>query len=202
MANKVPANPITDKLLKNIQSNTERLISLSNQLLDFRELETKGFQIHFELKDISQITQDIVANYKVTLEAQHKKIDCTITKNIISYIDEDAYQKICSNLLSNALKYSIKHIELSLTTDVKNEILMLQIKNDGKLIPAEDYDYIFEPFNRLHHSKSIPGSGLGLALCKSLTLKLQGTLVYKVNDKKLNTFILTLPLKQTNTDEY
>lgn len=202
LANKVPANPITDKLLKNIQSNTERLISLSNQLLDFRELETKGFQIHFELKDISQITQDIVANYRVTLEAQHKKIDCTITKNIISYIDEDAYQKICSNLLSNALKYSIKHIELSLTTDVKNEILMLQIKNDGKLIPAEDYDYIFEPFNRLHHSKSIPGSGLGLALCKSLTLKLQGTLVYKVNDKNLNTFILTLPLKQTNTDEY
>src|SRR5690606_30707987 len=202
LANKVPANPITDKLLKNIQSNTERLISLSNQLLDFRELETKGFQIHFELKDISQITQDIVANYRVTLEAQNKKIDCTITKNIISYIDEDAYEKICSNLLSNALKYSIKYIELSLTTDVKNEILMLQIKNDGKLISAEDYDYIFEPFNRLHHSKSIPGSGLGLALCKSLTLKLQGTLVYKVDDKNLNTFILTLPLKQTNTDEY
>ena len=201
LISKIPSNPLTDKLFKNIQNNTNRLIALSNQLLDFRKLETKGFEFHFENQNLSDITQEILDNYKLTMEAQHKKFSCNISANIICYTDLDAYEKICSNLLSNALKYSHQYIDVSLTSNLDMQTLVLKIENDGNLIPIEDYDFIFEPFNRLHHSKSIPGSGLGLALCKSLTLKLQGELIYEVNNKNMNTFILILPLKPKNTDE-
>jgi len=197
LISKVPENPITDKLLKNIQNNTERLISLSNQLLDFRKVETKGFKFHFEQKNISQATQDIVDNFRETLDSQHKKLTDDIAENIQSYIDLDAYEIICNNLLNNALKYSKKIIELHLEKDEENRVLLLTIKNDGLLIPDEDREYVFEPFNRLEHNKSIPGSGLGLALSQSLALKMNGIINYNIDYKNLNTFTLRLPLNQT-----
>lgn len=196
LMSKIPANPTTDKLLQNIQGNTERLITLSNQLLDFRRVETKGFKFHFEQKNISLFTQEIINNFAVTLDVQNKKIECTIMENIECYIDLDAYEKICNNLLNNALKYSDKYIAVNLVEDSENKNLILTIKNDGKLIPEDAQNFIFEPFHRLNHSKSIPGSGLGLALCQSLTLKHHGTLKYTVEDENLNIFTLILPLNQ------
>src|SRR5690606_17253798 len=120
-----------------------------------------------------------------------------IVENIESYIDLDAYEIICNNLLNNALKYSKKIIELHLEKDDENSVLILTIKNDGLLIPDEDIEYVFEPFNRLEHNKSIPRSGLGLALSQSLALKMNGIINYSIDNKNLNTFTLRLPLNQT-----
>lgn len=199
---KIPPNPVTDKLFQNIQSNTERLITLSNQLLDFRRVETKGFKFHFEQKNISEFTQEIIDNFTVTLDANNKTIVCSIMENLECYIDLDAYEKICNNLLNNALKYSNTYIEVTLWQDFDKKELVLTIKNDGKLIPEDAQDFIFEPFNRLNHSKNIPGSGLGLALCQSLVLRHHGLLKYNVDSKNLNTFTLTLPLNLTYIYEY
>ena len=197
LIDKIPSNPITDKLLKNIQNNTERLISLSNQLLDFRKVDTQGFKFHFELKDISASTQELVENYKVTLDSQHKKLSSNIEPNITCDIDLEAYDIICNNLLNNALKYSYKTIKVNLQRDSVNCTLILSIKNDGILIKEVDREYIFEPFNRLKHSKSIPGSGLGLSLAQSLAIKLNGIISYSIDNENLNTFTLRLPLNQT-----
>ena len=202
LVQKIPANPVTDKLLMNIQSNTERLISLSNQLLDFRKVETKGFKFQFEKANISQFTQKIIDNFAITLDSQNKKLVCSIKENIACYVDLEAFEKITHNLLNNALKYSESYIEVILNKDEIKNTLVFIIKNDGKVIPVSDREFIFEPFNRVHHSKSIPGSGLGLALCQSLVLKHRGVLKYTVDDKNLNTFTLTIPLNQTHIYEY
>lgn len=199
---KIPANPVTDKLLQTIQNNTERLIELSNQLLDFRKVDNKAFKFKFEKKNIGLLTQDIITDFKVTLESQNKTLRSSIPQHLECYIDVEAYEKICTNLLNNALKYSHTYIEVVLQQDDKRESLILTIKNDGKVIPPDDRAYIFEPFSRLQRSKSIPGSGLGLALSQSLALKLHGTLKYEVDNKNLNTFTLVLPLNQTHIYEY
>ncbi|UIR54737.1 ATP-binding protein [Sphingobacterium sp. SRCM116780] len=195
LMDKVDRNPAIDKLLLTMQNNTEKLIELSNQLLDFRKVEAEGFKLHFETENVSQILQNILNNFSVTLLAKHKLLRINIQENIIALIDADAFEKICSNLLNNALKYSEQHIEVILEENRKENMFILCIKNDGSLIPKEERERIFEPFNRSKQTKNIPGSGLGLALTKTLALKHQGTLIYAPDH--FNTFILMLPLNQS-----
>ena len=193
---KIEHNPVTDKLLLTMQNNTEKLISLGNQLLDFRKVETEGFKLHFELADISSTVQQIINNFGITVQAQGKKMQTNIAADIMAYVDLDAFDKICYNLLNNALKYSSVYIQVNLNVDKQKNIFILTVKNDGTLIPSEERERIFEPFNRLKQNKNVPGSGLGLALTRTLTLKHQGSLFYDVDRLQLNVFTLTLPLNR------
>lgn len=199
---KVDRNQTIDKLLLTMQNNTDKLIALSNQLLDFRKVEAEGFKLHFESHNISEILQDIINNFTVTLAAKEKNLICHIQENIIALIDLDAFEKICYNLLNNALKYSEGQLEVRLEKDQIASIFSLTIKNDGALIPIEERERIFEPFNRLKYNKNIPGSGLGLALTKSLALKHQGALIYQVDPSDYNIFVLTLPINQSPNQHY
>ncbi|MNK61165.1 Sensor histidine kinase TmoS [compost metagenome] len=198
LMDKVEHNPVTDKLLLTMQNNTEKLIALSNELLDFRQVETEGFKLHFELANISQTVQKISNDFCVTIQAQGKNMQVLITPDIIGSVAIDAFEKICYNLFNNALKYSSKVIEVNLELDKQKNIAILTVKNDGALIPSEERERIFEPFNRLKQNKNIPGSGLGLALTRSLVLKHQGSLVYDVENFQWNVFRLTLPLNHNS----
>lgn len=194
LMDKVEHNPVTNKLLTTMQNNTDKLIALSNQLLDFRQAETEGFKLNFELENISETVQLIINNFMVTVQAQGKHMDAMITRDIMAYVDLDALDKICYNLFNNALKYSSEAIKVNLEVDKQKNIVILTVKNDGTLIPSEERERIFEPFNRLRQNKNIPGSGLGLALTRSLVSKHQGSLVYEVENFRWNVFCLTLPL--------
>jgi len=198
LMDKVEHNPVTDKLLSTMQNNTEKLIALSNELLDFRQVETEGFKLHFELADISQTVQKISNDFAVTIQAQGKSMQVLITPDIIGSVATDAFDKICYNLFNNALKYSSEFIEVNLEADKQKNIAILTVKNDGALIPSDERERIFEPFNRLKQNKNIPGSGLGLALTRSLVLKHQGSLVYDVENFQWNVFRLTLPLNHNS----
>jgi len=198
LMDKVEHNPITDKLLTTMQNNTEKLIALSNQLLDFRQVETEGFKLHFELENISQAVQKISNDFSVTVQAMRRNMTVTIAPDIMGYIDIDAFDKICYNLFNNALKYSSQDIEVNLAEDKQKNIAILTVKNDGALIPSEERERIFEPFNRLKQNKNVPGSGLGLALTRSLALKHQGSLVYDIENSRWNIFRLTLPLNHSS----
>jgi len=198
LMDKVEHNPVTDKLLSTMQNNTEKLIALSNELLDFRQVETEGFKLHFELANISQTVQKVSNDFGVTIQAQGKSMQVLITPDIIGSVATDAFDKICYNLFNNALKYSSEFIEVNLEADKQKNIAILTVKNDGALIPSEERERIFEPFNRLKQNKNIPGSGLGLALTRSLVLKHQGSLVYDVENFQWNVFRLTLPLNHNS----
>ena len=198
LMDKVDRNPAIDKLLQTMENNTNKLIDLSNQLLDFRKVEAEGFKLNFDSQHVSLILQEIINNFLITLIAQNRVLNQDIDPNITAFIDRDAFEKICYNLLNNALKYADRHITICLKSDPYKNAFILTIKNDGPIIPTADQDHIFEPFNRVKRSKSISGSGLGLALTKSLTLKHQGTIVYHTDESCLNIFVLTIPLNQSS----
>ncbi len=198
LMDRVERSPAVDKLLLTMENNTNKLIELSNQLLDFRKVEAEGFKLNFAPHNISHILQEIINNFAITLIAQNRVLTLDISQSIIALIDLDAFEKICYNLLNNALKYADHRIEITLKTDENTKTCVLIIKNDGAIIPPTEQQNIFEPFNRLKRSKSISGSGLGLALTRSLTLKHQGTLIYEVDESSFNVFKLILPLNQSS----
>lgn len=194
---KIPGD--AQSYLYTIEKNAQRLLSLVNQLLDFRKTELEGYQLSFIRLDIIEILEDICTRFKDTAEQQGKsfEIHYHIKKQEI-YADKEACTKIISNLLTNALKYASSRIIISL--DSKDNTFLLEVSNDGQIIPSEITEKIFEPFFRGESSEHQPGTGLGLPLARSLAEMHRGSLELTANENNTyNTFRLTLPVSQPNS---
>ncbi|WP_230981270.1 hybrid sensor histidine kinase/response regulator transcription factor [Echinicola salinicaeni] len=186
-----------------MNKNTDRLIDLSNELLDFRKTEQKGFLLSFTRIEIGQLIEDIFVRFKTSAEQQY--INFHLVKNEAPFfadIDKEAFTKILSNLLSNAIKHadSIVQVE-TIIAPIKGQF-QIQVSNDGQIIEADKQEKIFEPFYQLdgHENKrASAGTGLGLPLARSLAEMHSGKLYVDAKSNKLNTFVLELPIKQENT---
>jgi signal transduction histidine kinase len=180
-----------------MEKSTNRLINLTNQLLDFRGVETKGFRLTFDEHNISEILKEIYENYEVAARKQHKQFSmCLPTDPLFAFVDAEAFRKIITNLLSNALKYS--HTKARINVIPKSEdgsCFVIEVESDGAAIPEEMKEKIFEPFYRLKVTANKQGAGIGLALARSLVELHKGRLYLKSGISTSNVFVLTLPIK-------
>jgi ligand-binding sensor domain-containing protein/signal transduction histidine kinase/DNA-binding response OmpR family regulator len=184
--------------LKIMERNTDRLLDLTNQLLDFRKTETNGFSLNFVKTEINQILADTYLQFKTMAEQKNLSYELKQPATpLYAYVDLEAFTKIISNLINNAIKYAHTFVEIELEEhDERNESFALTIKNDGYLIPQELRERIFEPFFRMKESEKQTGTGIGLSLSRSLTELHKGNLFLNNVADDFNTFILTLPIHQ------
>ena len=191
-------NPEIGNNIRIMERNTNRLVELTNQLLDFRRIETDKFRLNFEKINITEILTDHFGSFQSSAEQENKKFDLiTPPKPVYACVDVDAFNKILNNLFTNALKYCSQQVTIYLhTCNEEDDNFTIEFINDGYLITAEMKEKIFEPFYRVTETKKQTGSGIGLALSRSLTELHQGRLYLKEPDNKVNTFILTLPIQQ------
>jgi signal transduction histidine kinase len=148
--------------------------------------------------NIIGLLQDIYQNFQPL--AQKRNLSYTIdlpATNVTAMADEDALQKIFSNLFSNAVKYAEKNVVIQLHPVKKEDTLFtIEIANDGPLIPSAMKERIFEPFFRIKETMKQKGTGIGLALARSLVQLHQGSLYLKDEPGiTINTFVLRLPLQ-------
>ena len=183
-----------------MERNTNRLIALVTQILDFRQTETKGFSLDFTRVNITGIMQETYLSFSAM--AKKKALTCTFTHppaDIYAMADEEALNKIFSNLFSNAVKYGQQNVNISLTQPGKEGgDITIEISNDGPVIPEEMKERIFEPFYRLKGTAKQKGTGIGLALARSLAELHKGRIFLDNREDGLNTFIFTLPNKYHN----
>ncbi|MEI9944677.1 MAG: two-component regulator propeller domain-containing protein [Chitinophagaceae bacterium] len=186
--------------LRIMEKNTIRLVDLSNQLLDFRQTEIKGFSLNLTKTDITELIEDAYLSFKPVAEQK----DLTFTMSTLpysqyAYIDTEAFNKILTNLLSNAIKYANAKVELELLPVQKTDsTFTLEVRNDGYLIPYEMKEKIFEPFFRLKETEKQKGTGIGLALSRSLTQLQNGIIGMKETENSMNIFFIKFPLYQPN----
>lgn len=180
-----------------MERNTNRLIALITQILDFRQTETKGFSIDFLKVNITAVLKDSFITFSAL--AKKKNLDYNIelpANEVYAFADEEALNKIFSNLIDNCIKYAGKKVLIRLLKeDYEHSNFTIEFENDGTVIPLEMREKIFEPFYRLKQSIKQQGTGLGLALARSLTELHKGKLYLKDSLEGLNIFILCLPLK-------
>jgi DNA-binding response OmpR family regulator len=118
-----------------------------------------------------------------------------------AHVDKEAFTKILSNLFNNAVKYSESYIHATLVVDSSQQeagIFKVRVVNDGQIIPESMRDEIFKPFVRYDENgmnKQTTGTGIGLALSRSLAELHQGSLRMD-NVSDCNSFCLTLPAVQ------
>lgn len=186
--------------LKIMERNTDRLIELTNQLLDFRKIETNSFQLNVVNTNITELLMERYTSFKTI--AEQKNIDLSIhtpDAPVYAEVDTDALHKILNNLFTNAFTYGRYKIAVLIYMEKERaDFFNISFSNDGQLVPSEMKEKIFEPFFRPRESQNKPGNGIGLALSKSLATLHHGQLYMNEPLNGMNTFIVSLPLSQQN----
>ena len=194
-----------------MKQNTERLLNLTNQLLDFRKTESQGFRLNFAKCNITEVLKE--THLRFTSLAKQKGLEFTLQlpeADFYAHVNQEAFTKIISNLLNNAVKYSEHyiHVFLEVTEGGENKVFCIRTVNDGVIIPREMREEIFQPFVRFNEKedgKVTTGTGIGLALSRSLAELHQGSLMM-LEGEEANVFCLSLPVEQDSviklTSEY
>lgn len=190
----VPADIRDD--LEIMDLNTNRLLDLVNQLLDFRKTETQGFRLNFVECDVVDLIRKTCKRFTPLARQRGIELTLDLPEKLYASADREGLTKIISNLLTNAVKYADTYIRASLTTEGSR--WMFTVSNDGEPVPPDMREEIFKPFIRYGQQNRTTGTGIGLALARSLAELHEGTL--RMSDTAAdNTFCLSLPLEHERT---
>lgn len=194
------------KQLNLVQRNAKRLLSLVNQLLDFRKMEVQEVKLHPSIGDIAGFSKEISSSFLDI--AEKKNIRLSYTSNIERleiYFDKDKVEKILFNLLSNAFKYTEENgtVSINLTykapvTDESDGTLAIEVKDTGIGIQADMHEKIFERFFQTDVPESMvnQGTGIGLAITKAFVRLHNGVISVKSQPGQGTCFTVLLPAKK------
>ena len=211
---KLSSNPQVIEQLHFVERNSRHLLSLVNQLMDFRKVESGKIDIVRTPGNLPNFIDELLKPFEVfasersiRLEKRYRLNDPTIM------FDEEAMTKVISNLLSNAIKFTPNNGNVTIyisslnDPDTANEKLFISVKDTGTGIAEEDLSKIFNRFYQSKGHVKYPvygqsGTGIGLYLCKRI-VSLQGGRIHVKNNKKQGAaFRVLLPLlrKEKNDD--
>jgi signal transduction histidine kinase/AraC-like DNA-binding protein len=192
-----------------IQRNALRLQRLINQLLDISRLEAGKLKLNAREYDIIAITRAIIANFES--HANRRNISLTFHSSLKFqnvYLNFDKFEKILTNLLSNAFKFSDDDTAISITLETISDstgsfnegYIRLCIQDQGIGVKEENIEKIFQRFYQVDDTatRGYEGSGIGLALVKEMVDLHYGTINVKSEPGKGTTFIVCLPLGKSH----
>ncbi|MFW5762097.1 MAG: ATP-binding protein, partial [Cyclobacteriaceae bacterium] len=198
MLQKTRADKEDQKYFKILKSNSDKLYHLTNELLDLRKIDEGKYTLHKTTDDLLPFLQEIISRFTSLVET--KKINLTFESNCKSIFwefDLTALDRIVSNIISNAIKFTEYKGEIHIACSLKErknkpDQVIIKIKDTGRGIARDDLNEIFKPFyqTRSTESQTIPGTGLGLALVKELCDLHEGKIKVKSKPGKGSTFSL------------
>ncbi|WP_241664831.1 hybrid sensor histidine kinase/response regulator transcription factor [Seonamhaeicola maritimus] len=189
--------------------NTNYLLRLVNQLLDFRKINQGKMRLVLRNTNIVSFIKDIGEPFQFI--AHKQDIDFNIKsphKSIQTWFDHDALEKIIKNLLSNAFKFTPAggEVEINIAREIDesantSDFVVIEVKNTGAGISKEDVENIFNRFytkkDKSKNSNFQSGAGIGLAFTKNLINFHQGTIAVESEPNESTTFVVKLPQKKT-----
>lgn len=183
-----------------IERNVNRLAELTNQLLDFRKIETGTMKIEVAQGDIVQFIKSISERFMPLAESKEISVQLSLPlKPIDSWFDADKVDKVVSNLLSNALKFTPQKGKIQIRIEQNQQIggnFLFSVTDSGIGIAPEHTNTIFDRFFQVDNSNKskFQGTGIGLALAKDLVTLFHGNISVESTIGKGSTFIVDMPI--------
>ena len=195
-----------DKYLSVIDKNVDYLLGVTNELLDFQKMESGVVQLHLKKQDIVRLLHDIYNQFVGLAELKHITLTLVIPEQfrLEAVVDVDKVSKIIVNLVSNAMKYARRRIDVRIKKQ-DDATFCIVVDDDGPGIPFKEKEKVFQAFYQLADSKASLGTGLGLAYSRSLAENCHGSLNVDSGAYGGAAFILMLPVccqeeKEETTD--
>jgi len=182
---------------------SENLLGMILNLLDVRRMEEGKLRLHCEEFVIGEIIGGVVEKHKTLIKQRGIEVKLVIDETVSTWIaDQSLMERVLSNLLTNAIEYSHREGEVEIVSmyHQKTKQLRVEVKDDGKGIPREFHQKIFEKFSQVYSDYPYKrhSTGLGLTFCKMAIEAHQGKIWVESEEGKGSKFILLLPLSQVN----
>ncbi len=213
-------NPNADNWLPKVQlaaRNSHKMLHLVNELLDLAKLESGAMRVEYRKGYIGDILRPVVESFAGAAESKNIQLQLSVPENDIQgAFDQDKLEKICFNLISNALKFTPAGGTIQITamnTAGNTEItagnmqtgngLLLSVKDNGKGIAPADLPYIFDRFYQATDvaERGQIGTGVGLALSRELAELMGGKISVESRIGQGTVFYLRLPLIQSASED-
>jgi signal transduction histidine kinase/DNA-binding response OmpR family regulator len=180
-----------------IYRNANKLLGLVNQLLDVSKLESGTMKLRTVPQNIVPLVKALALSF--TSYAERKRITLTFNSTedeIRAYIDKDKIEKIITNILSNAFKFTPEGGRIDVAVTREKDLVNVSISDTGTGIPAQKLPKIFDRFYQVDgsHTKEQEGTGIGLSLTKELVELHKGTIEVESTEGKGTTFTIRIPL--------
>ena len=179
-----------------VRRNTQRLLQLVNQLLDFRKIEVGKMAVHATEGNLVSFVREIVEVFAQPARGRGVQLRFVPEAPVLrAWFDGNILDKVFFNLLSNALKFTPDHglITVSLQSRDEGRSLQVSVTDTGRGISDQDRSHIFEWFYQGDQGAVAKGSGMGLALAHGLVRLHQGQLTFSSQPGRGSTFTVTLP---------
>ncbi len=180
--------------LKTMRRNTDRLLELVNQLLDLSKLDSGKMKLQIIKGDVLQLLKILTGSFESMAERKgiHYHVHFPEQTHIV-FFDKDKLEKIFSNLLANAFKYTPEQGSVSVMVDAEEGRLRFSIEDNGPGISKKELDKIFDRFYQVEGTED-KGSGIGLALVKELVDLYRGQISVSSEPGKGSRFKVSLPI--------
>jgi PAS domain S-box-containing protein len=191
---KAEMQPNREKHLSTIKNKVDYLNRILTEFLSIERLDSGKVNYKFSHFKLSKVVNEVIYNANLLLKIGQRIIYPKNIDEIDLYHDEKIIELIMSNLLHNAIKYSSENTIIDIEIKVKNNWLIIQIKDEGIGIPVEEQNHIFERYFRAENALTLQGTGIGLNIVKGHIDKFGGDISF-ISAKNLGTtFTIKLPL--------
>lgn len=188
-----------NELLKIVERNSTKMLELVNQVLDFAKIKAGKLEVKNEITNVPLFTQDTLEIFQALAKQKNIKIDLeNQMKTAVVGIDSDKFYKILSNLVSNAIKYSTEGGLIKVSVSGNNQVLQLNVTDNGIGIQKNDLNRVFDKFFQVDATttRKGEGTGLGLAFVKELVELMNGQINLESTYGKGSSFKVTLPVNK------
>ena len=174
--------------------NTQRLTRLINDVLDLERMESDRVTMFMQICNLAELMTQATQAMQTMADAQTIQIIVNAPELTI-WADPDHIVQVFTNLLSNAIKFSSPHTTVWLSATKREADTLIQVKDQGRGIPPNKVETIFERFCQVDASDSrqLGGTGLGLAICKNIVQRHGGKIWVESTVGIGSTFFFTLP---------
>jgi DNA-binding NtrC family response regulator/signal transduction histidine kinase len=187
--------PDRHEQLVTVRRNALRLLKLVNTLLDFSRIEAGRVQAVYEPTDLSGVTAEIASVFRSAMENAGLRfsVECPPIGEPV-HVDRDMWEKVVSNLLSNAFKFTFEG-SITVTLQPTTQAVELQVSDTGVGIPEEHRERVFERFHRIEgtRARTYEGTGIGLAFVQELVRLHGGNVRVDSTLGQGSTFTVTIP---------
>ena len=185
-------SPARAELVAAIDDEADHLNLLVGNLLDMSRIESGALKPRREWNILPEIVGSVLGRMK-HLTVEHKlKIDIPESLPLIP-VDYVQMEQVFTNLVSNSLKYAPANTTVSISAQMEEDTIYVQVSNQGPQVPPEHLERIFDKFYRVTAADRVTGTGLGLSICKGI-IEAHGGRIWAENLTDGLAFNFTLPL--------
>lgn len=181
-------------MLQIVQRNVLVLTQLVSEILDFRKVQNGKMELRLSDFNLAESMKQWIMLFSASAQKKHITISMNAPDAVMLRADQDKIERICYNLLSNALKYTSEGGEITLTAKEEDGRVMISVADNGCGISSDELPYIFDRFYQAKNAGR--GTGIGLAIVKAFTELHHGEVSATSIEGKGSTFTIHIPVRQ------